>query len=144
MLISLFRVNFWFDTVCNIVTRWMHLEKTSCRKINYNYPTTIFAYELFKVKLKIVNNTRNTQYLVQNTSKYCSQTIVVHLEKCFITFCMPLLNFSKTLLHVFKRENDLCNNGFLIHYYLLDPSGVVITLAFQVWVSTPPSCSSRW
>ena len=63
MLISLFRVTPWFDTVCNIVTRM---------DMNYNYPTTIyrsifaqmykflvekyiftiFAYELFKVKLK--------------------------------------------------------------------------------------------
>ena len=40
---------------------------------------TSFAYELFKVKMKIVNNTRNT-YLGQNTSKYCSQIIVVHVH----------------------------------------------------------------
>ena len=58
-------------------------------------------------------------------------TQVFDLKKC---------SFSKTLLQVFKRENDLilCNDGFLIHLYLLDPSGVVITLAFLVWVSTPP------
>ena len=52
-------------------------------------------------------------------------TQVFDLEKC---------SNSKTLLQVFKRENDLilCNDGFLIHLYLLDPSGVVITLAFLV------------
>ena len=63
-------------------------------------------------------------------------TQVSDLEKCSI---------SKTLLQVFNRENDLmlCNNGFLIHLYLLYPSGVVITLAFMVWVSTPPWCSIR-
>ena len=58
-------------------------------------------------------------------------TQVFNLEKCSI---------SKTLLQVFKREKGLifCINGFLIHLYLLDPLGVVITLAFLVWVSTPP------
>ena len=52
-------------------------------------------------------------------------TQVFDLEKCSI---------SKTLLQVFKRENDLilCNDGFLIHLYLLDPSGIVITHAFRV------------
>ena len=55
-------------------------------------------------------------------------------------FDLDKRSVSKTLLQVFKRENDLilCNDGFLIHLYLLDPSGVVITLAFLVWVSTPP------
>ena len=33
----------------------------------------MFAYELFKVKMKVVNNTRNI-YI----SKYCSQIIVVN------------------------------------------------------------------
>ena len=58
-------------------------------------------------------------------------TQVFDLEKCSI---------SKTLLQVFKRENDLIlrSDGFLIHLYLLDPSGVVITLAFLVCVSTYP------
>ena len=67
--------------------------------MNHNYPTTIFrrifdqnfqisgkkyiftifAHELFKVKMKIVNNTRNTYTLGQNTTKYRSQIIVVHV-----------------------------------------------------------------
>ena len=44
-------------------------------------------------------------------------TQVFDLEKCSIL---------KTLLQVFKRENDLilCNDGFLIHLYLLDPQGL--------------------
>ena len=43
MRISLFRVISWFDTVCNIVTRWVNFrKKNSCININYNYPTTIF------------------------------------------------------------------------------------------------------
>ena len=73
MLISLFRVTSWFDTVCNIVTRWVNFKKkNSCINMNYNYLTTIFRsiftqmykflvekyiftifpYELFKVKMK--------------------------------------------------------------------------------------------
>ena len=67
--------------------------------MNYNYPSaifrsifaqnvqffgrkyifTIFGLELFKVKMKKnVNNNRNTFYLGQNTSKYCSQIIAVY------------------------------------------------------------------
>ena len=82
MLISLLRVASSFDTVYNVVTRWMNFrKKNNCMNMNYNYLTTIFrrifaqnvqisgrkiyffnfAYEFFKVKLKeIVNNTRNT------------------------------------------------------------------------------------
>ena len=73
MLISLFRVTSWFDTVCNIVTRLVNFrKKNSCMNMNYTYQTaifrsifaqiykflvekyifTIFAYEFFKVKLK--------------------------------------------------------------------------------------------
>ena len=44
------------------------------------YLFTIFVYELFKVISKNVNNTRNVQYLGQNTSKYCSQIIVAHVH----------------------------------------------------------------
>ena len=76
--------------------------------INYNYQTTIFrsifaqmykflvekyifsnfAYELFKVKMKKnVNNTKNTIYLGQNTSKYCSQIIVVHVHANGVLYC---------------------------------------------------------
>ena len=50
----------------------------SGRKI---YIFTIFGLELFKVKMKNnVNNKRNTLYLGQNTSKYCSQIIVVYVH----------------------------------------------------------------
>ena len=42
------------------------------------YIFTIFANELFKVKMKIVDNTGNTYVLGQNTSKYRSQIIIVH------------------------------------------------------------------
>ena len=39
---------------------------------------------------------------------------------------------------------DLCTlTHFLIHLHLLDPSGVLKTIAFQARVSTPPSGSSR-
>ena len=44
------------------------------------YKFSIFAYEFSKVKLKIVNNTRNTKYLGQNTSKYCSRIIEGHVH----------------------------------------------------------------
>ena len=46
--------------------------------------------------------------------------------------------FQKRCCKCSSEKMTLCNNGFLIHYHLLDPSGVVITLAFHVWVSTPP------
>ena len=73
MLISLFRVTAWFDTVYHVVTRWMNFrKKNNCMDMNYNYPSTIFrsflaqnvqisgkkyifsifAYEFFKAKLK--------------------------------------------------------------------------------------------
>ena len=46
------------------------------------YISTIFGLELFKVKMKKknVNNNRNTLYLGQNTSKYCSQIIVAYVH----------------------------------------------------------------
>ena len=44
-------------------------------------------------KCKIVNNTRNTLYLGQNTSKYCSQIIVVYVHA-----------------HVFSRIHPACHN----------------------------------
>ena len=63
----------------------LKFRKNSCMNMNYNCPTiifrsifaqmykflvekyvfTIFAYELFKVKIKIVNNTRNTYIWVK-------------------------------------------------------------------------------
>ena len=42
MLISLFRVTSWFDSVYNIVSRWANFRKNSCMTMNNNYPTTIF------------------------------------------------------------------------------------------------------
>ena len=48
------------------------------------------------------------------------------------------------MLQVFKRENDLmqyCFSDILTSARLLRGSH---NLAFQVWVSTPPWCSSRW
>ena len=69
--------------------------------MNYNYPTAIFRSifaqnvqisgrkiyiynfwsELFKVKMKKnVNNNRNTLYLGQNSSKYCSQINAVYVH----------------------------------------------------------------
>ena len=67
--------------------------------MNYSYPTTIFksifaqmykfliekyiftifAYELSRSKWKIVNNTRNTLYLDQSNSKYCSQFMFMQM-----------------------------------------------------------------
>ena len=45
------------------------------------YILTVFAFEFFKIKIKKnVNNTRNTYIWVENTSKYCSQIIVVHVH----------------------------------------------------------------
>ena len=44
------------------------------------YIFTIFAYELFKVKIKNCNKTRNTYIWVKNTSKYCKQIIVVDVH----------------------------------------------------------------
>ena len=52
--------------------------------------------------------------------------------------------FGKRCCKDSSGKMTLCNHCSLIHLYLLDPSGVVITLTFQVWVSTPPWCSSRW
>ena len=67
--------------------------------MEYNYPTkifssvspkmfkfmvekyifSIFAYEFFKVKLKNCKYNQKNVLLGQNTSKYCSQIIVVHV-----------------------------------------------------------------
>ena len=45
------------------------------------YIFTIFAYDLLKIKMKNVNYTRKTYYLCQNTSKYSSEIIVVHVHE---------------------------------------------------------------
>ena len=45
-----------------------------------NYIFTFFAYELFKVKMKNCKKYQRYIYLGQNTSKYCSQIIVVHFH----------------------------------------------------------------
>ena len=67
-----FRVTSWSDTVWDVVTRWVKFRETICMSTNFNYLTTmlrsifsqnvlfrvekyiftIFAYELFKVKMK--------------------------------------------------------------------------------------------
>ena len=86
MLISRFLVTSWFYFVCNIVTRWVnfrekHLHKHELQLSDYNigkyfrpnvqisgrtiYFFPIFAYKCFKVKSKIVNNTRNTYIWVK-------------------------------------------------------------------------------
>ena len=49
MLISLFRVTSWFDTVYNILTRWVNLEKTICMIMNYNHLTAIFRSILTQI-----------------------------------------------------------------------------------------------
>ena len=43
-------------------------------------PFASFAYELFKVKMKKKKYYQKYIYLGQNTSKYCSQIIVVHVH----------------------------------------------------------------
>ena len=60
------------------------------------------------------------RYKIDVISSYGHRSVVrmmqmFDLEKCFITFCMPLLNFSKMLLQVFKQKMTLCKNGFLIY-----------------------------
>ena len=86
------RVTSWFDTVCNIVTRWVNFRrrKNSFMNMNYNDKTTLFRSSFVQISgreiyfyiffvwtfqgqnKEIVNNTRNTIYLGQNTSKYCN------------------------------------------------------------------------
>ena len=102
MLISLFRVTSWVDTVYNIVTRWVNFRKKSCMNVNYNiwlrylevfWPNiyvhvflvlfTVFQFDLEKFISKIVNiyfSTRNLYILDENTSKYRSRIFVVHVH----------------------------------------------------------------
>ena len=63
-----------------------------------------YTYSAFVIKIDIISS--NTYRSVVR------MTQVFDLEKCSI---------SETLMQVFKRENDLilCNDGFLIHLYLL-------------------------
>ena len=44
------------------------------------YKFTILRVNFSMSKWKIVNNTRNTYILGQNTFKYCSQTIVLYVH----------------------------------------------------------------
>ena len=60
-------------------------------------------------KRKIVNNTRNTYVLGQNTSKYCSQIIVVHVHATF---------FSKTIM--VKYEVFTCFKTLRCYIYHAD------------------------
>ena len=48
-----------------------------CTFLVGKYIFTIFAYELFKVKMKNCKQYQKYKYLGQNTSKYGSQIIVV-------------------------------------------------------------------
>ena len=57
---------------------------------------------------KILNNTSNTKYLGQNTSKYCSQMIVVHVHaNGFVNGIEPGSN-SKRL--IFSKVHPACHN----------------------------------
>ena len=68
MLISLFRVTSWFETVCSIVTRWVNfIKKNNCMKMNYNYPTTIFR-SIFAQMYKISGRKIYLQFLLMNFS----------------------------------------------------------------------------
>ena len=91
MLIRLFRVTSWFDTVCNIVTRWVnfrenHLHEHKLQYSDYDikkyfdpnimyfwYYLKFFVLTLKRSKAKIVNiyfSIRNLYILGENTSKY--------------------------------------------------------------------------
>ena len=101
MLISLFRVTSWFDTVNNAVARWMnfrekHLHEHDLQLFDYNiwkhfdpnfmyfwYFLQFFNLTLRKSQAKIENlyfSTRNLYVLGENTSKYCSRIIVGHVH----------------------------------------------------------------
>ena len=100
MLISLFRGPCWFDTVCNIVTRWMNIRKKQlhehelqlsdyniqkyfCPNVQifgrkkYIYNFCLWTFQGQNEKLYTRKNTYN---LGQNTSKYCSQIIIDHVH----------------------------------------------------------------
>ena len=101
MLISLFRVTSWFDTVCNIATHWVnfrdnHLHEHDLQLSNYNiykyfdpnimyfwYYLQFFILTLKKFiskKCKYIFFYQKFVHLGENTSKYCSQIIVVHVH----------------------------------------------------------------
>ena len=97
MLISLLRFTSWFDTVYNIVTRWVnfrenHLDEHKLPLFVYDidpnimyfwYYLQFFILTLKSSYAKIVNiffSTRNLYILGENTSKYCSRIIVVHVH----------------------------------------------------------------
>ena len=86
-------------------------KKTSFMSMNYNYPTTIFRSifaQMYKFLVEkyiftillmnfsrsnctIVNNTRNAFDVGHNTSKYCSQIIVVHVHANGFLFVLLLI-----------------------------------------------------
>ena len=92
----------WFDTVCNIVTRWVtYRENHFCMIWNYNYLTTIFRSILTQIYVFLVLFTflfhfdlekvisqnckymffyQKLVYLGDNTSKFCKRIIVVHVH----------------------------------------------------------------
>ena len=91
-----------------------------------------FCFLYFTYSIRILHSLQKNDIISSNAYRsVVRMTQVFDLGKCSI---------SRPFLQDFNRVNDLvlCYNGFLIHLYLLDPSGIVITLAFLVWVSTPP------
>ena len=100
MLISLFRATSWFDTIRNIVTRWVnfrenHLHKHELQLSDNIYRSiltqiyvflvlfTIFHFDLEKFISKNCKNIFFYQkfvHLGKNTSIYCSRIIVVHVH----------------------------------------------------------------
>ena len=63
----------------NYIIRLQYLEvfRLNVQISGRKYIFTIFAYELSKVKVTNCKKYRKYKYLGQNTSKYCSQIIVV-------------------------------------------------------------------
>ena len=119
MLISLLRFTSWFDTVYNIVTRWVnfrenHLDEhklpLSVYDIDPNimyfwYYLQFFILTLESSEAKIVNiyfSTRNLYILGENTSKYCSRIIVVHVHAT--VFFLKFAQRVKTLQTVSNQE----------------------------------------
>ena len=109
MLVSLLRVTSWFDTVCNIVTRWVNLEKTICMNMNYEYLTTIFRSFLTQIYVFLViftifhfdlekfisKNCKNIFFyqkfvhLGENSSKYCSRIILLMFMQLVFSKVQP-------------------------------------------------------
>ena len=92
MLISLFRVTSCFDTVCNVVTRWVNFRENHLHKHDILLILVLFTFffnlTLKSSKAKIVNCKyiffyQRFVHLGENTSKYYSRIIVVHVQATF-------------------------------------------------------------